>query len=96
MLIVFLLRVVHASAVGARGKFVVTHDITDITSAAFLSEVGKETPLLLRVSTVGPERGSADCVRDVRGWAMKLYTEEGNQDFVFNDIVEFLLSNFQD
>ncbi len=80
-------RVVHAKAAGSRGEFEVTHDITDITSAAFLSEVGKKTPFLVRISTVGPERGSADTVRDVRGWAMKFFTEEGNQDWVFNDIV---------
>ena len=47
--------------------------------------------MLLRVSTVGPERGAADSQRDVRGWAMKIFTEEGNQDFVFNDIVGALV-----
>lgn len=80
-------RVIHANAAGAFGEFEVTHDISDITSAALLFEVGKKTPFLVRISTVGPERGSADTVRDVRGWAMKLFTEEGNQDWVFNDIV---------
>ncbi|KAE8443850.1 hypothetical protein EG329_001259 [Mollisiaceae sp. DMI_Dod_QoI] len=83
--------IVHAKAAGALGEFEVTHDITDITSAAFLSEVGKKTPFLVRISTVGPERGSADTVRDVRGWAMKLFTEEGNQDWVFNDIPVFFV-----
>jgi catalase len=49
--------------------------------------VGKKTPVLQRVSTVGPESGSADTSRDVHGWAMKFYTDEGNQDFVFNNTV---------
>ncbi|KAF8861008.1 catalase [Acephala macrosclerotiorum] len=84
-------RVVYAKAAGAFGEFDVTHGITDITSAAFLSEIGKKTPFLVRISTVGPERGSADTVRDVRGWAMKLFTEEGNQDWVFNDIPVFFV-----
>jgi catalase len=83
------LSVVHASAVGAFGAFEVTHDVTDITSAAFLNTIGKKSKCLLRVSTVGPEAGGADTIRDVRGWGMKIYTEEGNQDFVFNDIVRF-------
>jgi catalase len=80
-------RTVHASAVGAWGEFEVTKDISHLTSAKFLNGIGKKSKCLLRVSTVGPERGSADSVRDVRGWGMKIFTEEGNQDFVFNDIV---------
>lgn len=80
-------RVVHASAVGAWGEFEVTKDISSLTSAKFLNGIGKKSKVLLRVSTVGPERGGADSQRDVRGWAMKIFTEEGNQDFVFNDIV---------
>ena len=80
-------RVVHAKAAGAYGEFEATHDVSDLTSAAFLSEIGKKTKVLLRVSTVGPERGSADTTRDVHGWAMKLYTEEGNLDWVFNNTV---------
>ncbi|EFX01755.1 peroxisomal catalase [Grosmannia clavigera kw1407] len=78
-------RVVHAKAAGAYGEFEVTHDCTDITSASFLNKVGKKTKVLLRISTVGPERGSADTTRDVHGWAMKLYTDEGNLDWVFNN-----------
>ncbi|KAF2425265.1 heme-dependent catalase [Tothia fuscella] len=78
-------RVFHAHASGAFGEFEVTHDVSDLTSAAFLSGIGKKTRALLRVSTVAPEAGGADSIRDVRGWGMKLYTEEGNQDFVFND-----------
>lgn len=71
----------------AYGDFEVTHDCTDLTSASFLSEIGKKTRVLLRISTVGPERGSADTARDVHGWAMKLYTDEGNLDWVFNNTV---------
>jgi catalase len=81
---------VHAHASGAFGEFEVTHDVSDLTSAAFLNGVGKKSRCLLRVSTVGPEKGAADAVRDVRGWGMKIYTEEGNQDFVFNDTVSSL------
>lgn len=68
-----------------------THDVTDITSAAFLSEIGKKTKVLMRISTVGGEKGSADTVRDVRGWAMKLFTEEGNYDIVGNDLPVFFI-----
>lgn len=71
----------------AYGEFEVTDDCSDITCASFLNNVGKKTPCLLRVSTVGPERGSADAARDVHGWAMKLYTDEGNLDWVFNNTV---------
>lgn len=78
---------VHAKAAGAYGAFKVTHDISDITSAKFLNGIGKETPALVRISTVAPERGSADTARDVRGWGIKLFTEEGNQDWVFNNTV---------
>ncbi len=77
----------HAKAAGAFGTFEVTHDISDITSANFLNGIGTTTPVMLRISTVGPERGSADSVRDPRGWAMKFFTQEGNQDFVFNNTV---------
>lgn len=84
-------RVVHAKAAGAYGEFEVTHEVSDLTSANFLSEVGKKTKVLLRVSTVGPERGSADTTRDVHGWAMKLYTEEGNLDWVFNNTPVFFV-----
>jgi catalase len=73
----------------AYGEFECTHDCTDITSASFLNTVGKKSDVLLRISTVGPERGSADTTRDVHGWGMKIYTDEGNQDFVCNNIVSF-------
>lgn len=78
-------RVVHAKAVGARGYFEVTHDISDITDADFLNGIGKRTELLTRISTVGPESGSADTIRDFHGWAIKFKTAEGNNDWVFNN-----------
>ncbi|KAE8406687.1 catalase core domain-containing protein [Aspergillus pseudonomiae] len=84
-------RVVHAKAAGAYGKFTVTDDCSDITSASFLNQVGKKTPVLWRVSTVGPEAGSADTSRDVHGWAMRLYTDEGNLDWVFNNTPVFFV-----
>ncbi|KAB8304453.1 hypothetical protein EYC80_003847 [Monilinia laxa] len=84
-------RVVHAQAAGAFGEFEVTHDISDLTSAAFLNVIGKKTPCMVRISTVGGERGYPDVVRDVRGYAMKFYTQEGNQDFVFNNTPVFFI-----
>lgn len=84
-------RVVHAKAVGARGYFQVTHDISDITDADFLNGIGKKTEILTRISTVGPESGSADTIRDVHGWALKFKTAEGNQDFVFNNFPVFFV-----
>ncbi|KAF7114979.1 hypothetical protein CNMCM5793_000749 [Aspergillus hiratsukae] len=76
-------RVVHAKGSGAYGEFEVTHDVTNYTSLAFLNQVGKKTPLFSRFSTVAGEKGSADNVRDSRGFAFKLYTEEGNLDWLF-------------
>lgn len=84
-------RVVHANAVGAWGEFEVTHDISHLTCANFLTGVGKKSKTLARISTVGPGAGAADTVRDVRGWALKIFTEEGNQDFVFNNIPVFFV-----
>ncbi|OQE17607.1 hypothetical protein PENSTE_c020G03819 [Penicillium steckii] len=78
-------RVVHAKAVGCFGEFEAIRDCSDFTSASFFSKAGKKTPVLQRVSTVGQESGSADTSRDVHGWAMKLYTDEGNLDWVFNN-----------
>jgi catalase len=79
--------VVHAKGAGAYGEFEVTHDITNFTSAAFLNTVGKKTKLFTRFSTVAGEKGSADSVRDGRGFAFKLYTEEGNLDWLFFNLV---------
>jgi catalase len=84
-------RVVHAKAAGAWGEFEVTDDLSDLTDADFLSGKGKKTPLLARISTTGGERGAADTVRDIRGWSMKLFTQEGNQDFVFNSLPVFFI-----
>lgn len=69
------------------GEFEATRDCSDFTCASFLNKVGKKTPVLQRVSTVGGEAGSSDTSRDVHGWSMKLYTDEGNLDWVFNNTV---------
>lgn len=79
--------VVHARAAGAFGEFEVTHDISHLTKAKFLNGIGKKTKVLHRISTVGGQSGSSETVRDVRGFAVKFYTEEGNHDIVGNDIV---------
>ncbi|WP_282171424.1 catalase KatA [Cytobacillus firmus] len=84
-------RVVHAKGAGAHGYFEVTNDLTKYTKAAFLSEVGKRTPLFIRFSTVAGELGSADTVRDPRGFAVKFYTEEGNYDLVGNNTPVFFI-----
>jgi catalase len=92
-------RVVHAKGGGAHGFFEVTEDVTPWTSAAFLSEVGKRTPMFARFSTVAGELGSADTVRDPRGFALKFYTEEGNYDLVGNNTPVFFIrdaSKFSD
>jgi len=82
-------RVVHAKGSGAYGTFTCTGDITRYTKAAIFSKVGKKTECLLRFSTVAGERGAADAERDVRGFAMKFYTEEGNWDLVGNNTPVF-------
>ncbi|MBN2842601.1 MAG: catalase [Sedimentisphaerales bacterium] len=84
-------RVVHAKAAGALGTFTVTHDITKYTRAAIFSQIGKKTEVLGRFSTVAGEKGSADTVRDVRGFALKFYTEEGNWDLVGNNTPTFFI-----
>jgi len=84
-------RVVHAKGAGAYGTFTVTHDITKYTKAKIFSEIGKQTELVARFSTVAGERGSADTVRDVRGFALKFYTEEGNWDLVGNNTPVFFV-----
>ena len=73
-------RAVHAKGWGAYGTFTVTHDITKYTKAKLFSEIGKQTEVLARFSTVAGELGAADAERDVRGFALKFYTEEGNWD----------------
>ncbi|WP_340141655.1 catalase KatA [Priestia sp. D3YE.R1] len=84
-------RVVHAKGAGAHGYFEVTNDVSTYTKAGFLSEVGKRTPLFVRFSTVAGENGSADTVRDPRGFAVKFYTEEGNYDLVGNNTPVFFI-----
>ena len=84
-------RVVHAKGSGAFGYFEVTDDISKYTRAKFLSEVGKKTEVFARFSTVGGEQASADTERDPRGFAVKLYTEEGNYDIVGNNTPVFFI-----
>ncbi|PZP55340.1 MAG: catalase, partial [Micavibrio aeruginosavorus] len=84
-------RVVHAKGWGAYGTLTVTHDITKYTKAKIFSEIGKKTDLLLRFSTVAGELGAADAERDVRGFALKFYTEEGNWDLVGNNTPVFFV-----
>jgi len=84
-------RVVHAKGSGAFGFFEVTEDVTQWTRAAFLSHVGKRTPMFARFSTVAGELGSPDTVRDPRGFALKFYTEEGNYDLVGNNTPVFFI-----
>ncbi len=82
-------RRMHAKGSGAFGKFTVTHDITKYTKAKIFSKIGKETEVFVRFSTVAGERGAADAERDIRGFAMKYYTEEGNWDLVGNNTPVF-------
>jgi len=84
-------RRMHAKGSGAYGTFTVTHDITKYSKAKIFSEVGKKTDLFVRFSTVAGERGAADAERDIRGFAMKFYTEEGNWDLVGNNTPVFFL-----
>ena len=84
-------RTVHAKGWGAYGTFKVTHDITKYSKASIFSKVGKETPLILRFSTVAGEQGAADAERDVRGFAIKFYTDEGNWDLVGNNTPVFFV-----
>lgn len=84
-------RRMHAKGSGAYGTFTVTHDITRFTKAALFAEVGKKTDLFVRFSTVAGERGAADAERDIRGFAIKFYTEQGNWDLVGNNTPVFFL-----
>ena len=84
-------RRMHAKGAGAFGTFRVTHDITRYTRAALFNRIGKETPVFVRFSTVAGERGAADAERDIRGFAVKFYTEEGNWDLVGNNTPVFFL-----
>ena len=84
-------RVVHAKGAGAWGYFEVTDDVTKYTKCKFLDTVGKRTPVFIRYSTVGGEKGSADTERDPRGFAIKFFTEEGNYDMVGNNTPVFFI-----
>ena len=84
-------RVVHAKGHAAHGTFTVTHDLTQYTCAHLLSNIGQQTPVFVRFSTVGGESGSADSARDPRGFSIKFYTEEGNWDLVGNNTPVFFI-----
>src|SRR2546425_423860 len=82
-------RRMHAKGWGAHGTFTTTHDITKYTKAAIFSKIEKQTPMFARFSTVAGERGAADAERDIRGFALKFYTEDGNWDIVGNNTPVF-------
>lgn len=86
-------RVVHARGSAAHGYFESYGDLSDVTRAAPFAKAGKRTPVFVRFSTVAGERGSADTVRDVRGFAVKFYTDEGNWDLVGNNIPVFFIQD---
>ena len=86
-------RIVHARGYGARGYFELTDSLEGITKAKVLSEAGVKTPVFVRFSTVGGNMGSADTARDVRGFAVKMYTSEGNWDIVGNNIPVFFIQD---
>lgn len=84
-------RVVHAKGWGAFGTLTITHDITKYSRAKIFETIGKKTKMLARFSTVAGEQGAADAERDVRGFALKFYTEEGNWDLVGNNTPVFFV-----
>jgi len=86
-------RVVHARGLAAHGYFELTHSLSDISKADVLQRVGEKTPLFTRFSTVAGNKGSADLARDVRGFAVKMYTKEGNWDLVGNNIPVFFIQD---
>lgn len=86
-------RVVHARGSAAHGYFEAYKDLGDVTIAAPFREAGKRTPVFVRFSTVAGERGSTDTARDVRGFAVKFYTEDGNWDLVGNNIPVFFIQD---
>ncbi|MEO6444011.1 MAG: catalase [Gemmatimonadaceae bacterium] len=86
-------RIVHARGSGAHGYFECYEPLTDLTMASLFAEAGKRTPAFVRFSTVAGERGSTDVARDVRGFAVKLYTDEGNWDIVGNNIPVFFIQD---
>jgi catalase len=86
-------RVVHARGSGAHGVFKLNKSLSAYTKAKFLSKVGTETPVFVRFSTVAGSKGSTDLARDVRGFAIKFYTEEGNYDLVANNMPVFFIQD---
>ncbi|KAJ5144892.1 hypothetical protein N7448_002284 [Penicillium atrosanguineum] len=86
-------RVVHARGTGAFGTFKLFESAADVTTAGVLTDTSRTTPLFVRFSTVQGSKGSADTVRDVRGFAVKMYTEEGNWDIVGNNIPVFFIQD---
>ena len=86
-------RIVHARGSAAHGFFEAYEPLTNLTRAAPFAEAGKRTPVFVRFSTVAGERGSADTARDVRGFAVKFYTDEGNWDLVGNNIPLFFIQD---
>ena len=86
-------RVVHARGAGAHGYFQVYASQANITKAKFLHDPSKKTPVFVRFSTVGGSRGSADTARDIRGFATKFYTDEGNFDIVGNNAPVFFIQD---
>jgi catalase len=86
-------RIVHARGSGAHGFFECYESLSDITAASIFSEASKITPVFVRFSTVAGERGSKDTARDVRGFAVKFYTDEGNWDLVGNNIPVFFIQD---
>ena len=86
-------RIVHARGAGAHGYFESYGDLSEFTKAGFLGKKGKRTPVFARFSTVAGFKGSTDLARDVRGFAVKFYTEEGNYDFVGNNMPVFFIQD---
>src|ERR1700726_4692296 len=86
-------RIVHARGSGAHGYFECYKPLTALTRASIFAEAGKQTPVFVRFSTVLGERGSTDTARDVRGFAVKFYTDDGNWDLVGNNIPVFFIQD---
>ncbi|MDP3833798.1 MAG: catalase, partial [Hydrogenophaga sp.] len=86
-------RIVHARGSGAHGFFELTHSLEEFTTAKVLTEVGVKTPVFSRISTVAGGSGSSDTPRDVRGFAIKFYTSQGNWDIVGNNIPVFFIQD---
>ncbi len=86
-------RVVHAKGAGAKGYFKLENDMSPYTKADLFNGVGKQTPLIVRFSQVAGEKGYPDTVRDVRGFAVKFYTQDGNYDIVGNNTPVFFVND---